>query len=72
MPYYLTTISVSLTVKDENEAVKKIQKILESARETKDCKPYVDQIKKVTNNPDPTKRYEKLDQQIIKNLNITK
>lgn len=72
MPYYLTTISISLTAKDENEVVKKIHKILESARETKDCKPYVDQIKKVTNNPDPAKRCEKLDQQIIKSLNITK
>lgn len=72
MPYYLATINLSLNAKSDEDAVKTILKVLESARETKEATPYVDQIKKAANNPNPAERYKRLDHDIIKNLNIKK
>jgi hypothetical protein len=68
MGYYLTTISISLMAKNDDEATLKIEKILNGARENKDCKPYVSQIKKADNK----NKFVKLEDSIIKQLNIKK
>lgn len=72
MSYYLATINLSLNAKSDDDAVKTILKVLESTREIKEATPYVDQINKATNNPNPAERYKRLDSGIIKKLNIKK
>jgi len=67
MPYYITQISVSLTARNDEEAKQKIEKILNGARENKECKPYVNSISKSHEN-----KFQKLDEKIIKSLNIQK
>lgn len=66
MPYYITTISVSFTKISDENAKLQIQKLLDGLRENKDCTPYVVQIKKA----DHENKLQKLDEKIIKSLNI--
>jgi len=66
MPYYITTISVSFTTNSDENAKTKIDKFLSGLRENKDCTPYVTQIKK----SDHENKLQKLDEKIIKSLNI--
>lgn len=67
MPYYITQISVSLTARNDEEAKQKIEKLLNGARENKECKPYVNSVGKYQEN-----NLKKLDEKIIKSLNIQK
>lgn len=72
MAYYIATISVSLNANSDTDIIKQLQIELDKLRENKSLTPYVDQIKKISNNPDVKNRHQKLDQFIIKNLNTKK
>lgn len=66
MPYYLTTISISLNSNSDENAQNKIEKIMNILRENKECTPYVNSISKRNHE----NKSEKLDDRIIKQLNF--
>lgn len=73
MGYYLTNISISLNSKNDSEAIKKIENIISQIRETKEINPYVDGLKKAVVSLDgKSRKFESLDNNIIKNLNTKK
>lgn len=71
MGYYLTSISISVNAKSDKELADKIGKILNEMRDHKDINPYLDSAKKavVINN---RQKFESIDNEIIKKLNIKK
>lgn len=72
MPYYLTTISISLNAKSDKEVASKIDKILSQIRENKDINPYVDSCKKAVITSNNKRKFESIDNSEIKKLNTKK
>lgn len=72
MPYYITTISISMNAKSDPEIADKIDKILSQIRDNKEINPYLDGCKKAIISMDGKQKFESIDNSIIKKLNSKK
>lgn len=72
MPYYISTISISINAKSDKEVADKIDKILNQVRENKDINPYVNSCKKAIVSSNWEQKFESIDNSVIKKLNSKK
>ncbi len=69
MPYYVATITISLQVDSDPEAVERVTDIMSLLKSNKNCKPYVEQIKMIARNGiDPPL---KVNSSIIRSINLS-
>lgn len=67
MGYYIAKISVSFFAGSEEEIISKSKRVLNAARDSKECSPHVNEVIQVTNDPD--NREVKVNASIIKKIN---